>query len=82
MPIAADELRAMAARSQERADETTVPGLRDAYRQLRLGLARHAVQREAIDRRHTLGSTFTAEKNVAARQFERHCLATRRLVEP
>ena len=34
MPIAADKFRAMAARTRKRANETTEPGLRDAYRRL------------------------------------------------
>ena len=61
MPIAADEFRAMAARSQERADQTAEPGLRDAYGQLALGYMRLAVQREAIEHCHTLIGRFGAE---------------------
>ena len=83
MPIAADEFRAMAARCRKRANETTEPGLRDAYRQLALGYMRLAVQREAIERCHALVGRFDAEK-IAAELRPDCCsgLPARRLVEP
>jgi hypothetical protein len=49
MPVAADEFRAMAARCRRRANETTTPRLRGAYRQLTLGYMRLALQREAVE---------------------------------
>jgi hypothetical protein len=49
MPVAADKFWAMADRCRKRANETTEPRLRDAYRQLTLGYTRLAMQRKAIE---------------------------------
>ena len=65
MPIAADEFRAMAARSRKRSNETAERGLLDAYRQLALGYMRLAVQREAIEHCHAWIGRFDA-KNAAS----------------
>jgi hypothetical protein len=65
MPIAADQFRAMAARCRERANETTEPGLRDAYWRLMLEYTGLALQREAVEGRHTLIGRFDAEKSKA-----------------
>jgi hypothetical protein len=62
MPIAADQFRAMATRCRKRASETTEPGLRDAYRRLVLEYTGLAVQREAIEGRHTLIGRLDAER--------------------
>jgi CheY-like chemotaxis protein len=50
----ADTFRAVAARYQNRANETTTPALRNAYRQLAMGYVRLAEQQEAVDRGHAL----------------------------
>jgi hypothetical protein len=65
MPIAADKFRAMAARCRKRANETTEPGLRDAYRRLTFQYTGLAVQREAVERCHTPIGRFDAEKSAA-----------------
>jgi hypothetical protein len=65
MPIAADKFRAMAARTRKRANETTEPGLRDAYRRLTFQYTGLAVQREAVERCHTPIGRFDAEKSAA-----------------
>jgi CheY-like chemotaxis protein len=50
----ADTFRAVATRYQSRANETTTPALRNAYRQLAMGYARLAEQQEAVERGHAL----------------------------
>jgi hypothetical protein len=50
----ADTFRAVAARYQKRANASTKPALRDAYRQLTVGYMRLAVQQEAVERDHAL----------------------------
>ena len=50
----ADTFRAVAARYQNRANETTTPALRNAYRQLAMGYVRLAEQQEAVERGHAL----------------------------
>jgi hypothetical protein len=86
MPIAAEEFWAMAARCRGRAEEIVEPGLLDAYRQPALGYTRLAVQREAIDRCHTLiGRVAAAEKSVAdtiPSVRTARPMPNRRLVEP
>ena len=65
MPIAADKFRAMAARCRKRANETTEPGLRDAYRRLTFQYTGLAVQREAVERCNRPIGRFDAEKSAA-----------------
>ena len=50
----ADTFRAVAARYQKRANETTQPALRDAYRQLTVGYTRLAGQQEESSEGHAL----------------------------
>ena len=50
----ADTFRAVAARYQNRANETTTPALRNAYRQVAMGYVRLAEQQEAVERGHAL----------------------------
>ena len=57
----ADTFRAVAARYQKRATETTTPALRDAYRQLTMGYMSLAVQQEAVERSHALVGRLEAD---------------------
>jgi hypothetical protein len=52
--VTSDEFRAVAARYKKRANQTTEPALRDAYRQLTVGYTKLAAQQEAIERDHAL----------------------------
>jgi hypothetical protein len=57
----ADTFRAVAARYQKRANETTQPALRDAYRQLTVGYMRLAGQQEEVERGHALIGILEAD---------------------
>ena len=57
----ADTFRAVAARYEKRANKTTTPALRDAYRQLTMGYMRLAVQQEAVERGHSLIGRLEAD---------------------
>ncbi len=57
----ADTFRAVAARYQKRANESTKPALRDAYRQLTVGYTRLAAQQEAVERDHALIGLLEAQ---------------------
>jgi CheY-like chemotaxis protein len=57
----ANTFRAVAARYQKRANETTTPALRDAYRQLTMGYINLAVQQEAVEQAHALIGRLDAD---------------------
>ena len=59
--LTSDDYRAMAARCQQRANETTKLVLPDAYRELAVQYVRLAVQQEAIKRCHALIGKFDAD---------------------
>jgi CheY-like chemotaxis protein len=65
---ASAKFRAVAARYEKRANKTTSPALRDAYRQLTMGYMRLAVQQEVVEQAHSLIGRLEADDNTMASQ--------------